>query len=106
MKPNPEVFANDLITFGLITRERTGVTGGYQTLFEVSHHGRVPFLLIDDNAEIATEFCHKRHGPASFIHLKLWRKPQAPEGIPAESYLEDTFNLVKEWCEEIAEIGC
>ena len=99
-----EVFANDLITFGLITRERIGVTGKYQTLFEVSHRGRVPFLLIDDNAEIATEFSQKRHGPSSFIHLKLRRKPQAPEGIPAESFLEDTYNLVKEWCEEIAEI--
>ena len=99
-----EVFANDLITFGLITRERIGVTGKYQTLFEVSHRGRVPFLLIDDNAEIATEFSQKRHGPGSFIHLKLRRKPQAPEGIPAESFLEDTYNLVKEWCEEIAEI--
>ena len=45
-----------------------------------------------------------RHGPGSFIHLKLRRKPQAPEGIPAESFLEDTYNLVKEWCQEIAEI--
>ena len=80
------------------------MTGKYQTLFEVSHRGRVPFLLIDDNAEIATEFSQKRHGPGSFIHLKLRRKPQAPEGIPAESFLEDTYNLVKEWCEEIAEI--
>ena len=49
-------------------------------------------------------FSQKRHGPGSFIHLKLRRKPQAPEGIPAESFLEDTYNLVKEWCEEIAEI--
>ena len=61
LNQTPEVFANDLITFGLITRERIGVTGKYQTQFEVSHHGRVPFLLIDDNAEIATEFSHKRY---------------------------------------------
>ena len=91
------MFANDLVTFGLITRERVGVTGKYQTLFEISHRGRVPFILIDDNAEIAGEFSQKRHCPGSFIHLKLRRKPQAPEGIPA------AFDLVREWCEEIAE---
>ena len=93
-----EVFANDLVTFGLITRERIGVTGKYQTLFEISHRGRVPFILIDDNAQIAGEFSQKRHGPGSFIHLKFRRKPQAPEDIPAKSFLEDTFDLVREWC--------
>ena len=98
-----EVFSSDLVTFGLITRERVGVTGKFQTLFGISHRGRVPFILIDDNAKIASEFYQKRHGPGSFIHLKLRRKQQAPEGIPAESFLEDTFDLIKEWCEEVAE---
>ena len=40
-----EVFADDLITLGLITREHVGVTGKYQTLFEVSHRGTAPCIF-------------------------------------------------------------
>lgn len=69
-----------------------------KSVIEVQHHA---YLLIDHNCEIAEEFHGKRYGPGIVSFISIFAENRT-EGVPSASFLEDTFDLLMEWCEEVA----